>query len=67
MKYLDEFRDKRLAKGLVDKICSLSGEGQAGTPAPTFMEVCGTHTVAILRSGIKELLKGRVIMLSGPG
>ncbi|PIU60939.1 MAG: hydrogenase formation protein HypD [Armatimonadetes bacterium CG07_land_8_20_14_0_80_40_9] len=67
MKYLDEFRDKRLAKGLVDKICSLSGEGQAGTPAPTFMEVCGTHTVAILRSGIKELLKGRVNMLSGPG
>jgi len=32
-----------------------------------FMEVCGTHTVAISRSGIRGLLAGQVDLVSGPG
>src|SRR5512136_1112543 len=31
------------------------------------MEVCGTHTVAIFRSGIRSLLPRQVKLLSGPG
>lgn len=31
------------------------------------MEVCGTHTVAISRSGIRSLLAGAVDLVSGPG
>ena len=31
------------------------------------MEVCGTHTMAIARSGIKQLLPEGVSLLSGPG
>lgn len=31
------------------------------------MEVCGTHTVAIFRHGIRDLLPGEVMLLSGPG
>ncbi len=31
------------------------------------MEVCGTHTVAIFRHGIRSLLPKRVKLLSGPG
>jgi hydrogenase expression/formation protein HypD len=31
------------------------------------MEVCGTHTMAIAKSGIRQLLSGRVTLLSGPG
>ena len=31
------------------------------------MEVCGTHTVAIFRSGIRSLLPRSVKLLSGPG
>jgi len=31
------------------------------------MEVCGTHTVAIFRSGIKSVLPERLKLLSGPG
>lgn len=31
------------------------------------MEVCGTHTVAIGRSGIRDLLSGAVTLVSGPG
>lgn len=33
----------------------------------TVMEVCGTHTVAIARSGLRELLPERIRLLSGPG
>ncbi len=31
------------------------------------MEVCGTHTVSLFRSGVKSLLPDNVEMLSGPG
>jgi hydrogenase expression/formation protein HypD len=31
------------------------------------MEVCGTHTVAIFRQGIRDLLPEGVMLLSGPG
>ena len=32
-----------------------------------FMEVCGTHTVAIFRSGIRQLLPANIELVSGPG
>jgi hydrogenase expression/formation protein HypD len=31
------------------------------------MEVCGTHTMAIARNGIRSLLAGHVALISGPG
>jgi hydrogenase expression/formation protein HypD len=31
------------------------------------MEVCGTHTVAIARSGLRQMLPSHVKLLSGPG
>lgn len=31
------------------------------------MEVCGTHTVAIFRHGIRKLLSEKIIFISGPG
>lgn len=33
----------------------------------SFMEVCGTHTVAISKFGIRSSLKDRVKLVSGPG
>jgi hydrogenase expression/formation protein HypD len=33
----------------------------------TYMEVCGTHTMAISRFGLRELLPGRIRLVSGPG
>ncbi|HRX85340.1 MAG TPA: hydrogenase formation protein HypD [Phycisphaerae bacterium] len=36
-------------------------------PAVQLMEVCGTHTVALFRTGIKSLLPANVRLLSGPG
>ena len=62
LKYIDEFRDPAAAKALVARIRRDAG----GRPA-RLMEVCGTHTVAIARSGIRPLLSGAVTMVSGPG
>jgi hydrogenase expression/formation protein HypD len=33
----------------------------------TIMEVCGTHTVSIFRSGIRSILPDKLKLLSGPG
>jgi hydrogenase expression/formation protein HypD len=33
----------------------------------TFMEVCGTHTMAIARYGLRQLLPASVRLVSGPG
>ena len=33
----------------------------------TFMEVCGTHTGAIAKMGIKSLLSSKISLVSGPG
>ena len=39
---------------------------QIGKPV-RLMEVCGTHTVAIFRQGVKELLPDGLSLISGPG
>ena len=31
------------------------------------MEVCGTHTVAIARFGLREVMPSNITLLSGPG
>lgn len=62
LRYLDEFRDPATARAIVDRI----GKTWDGPPV-RLMEVCGTHTMAIARSGIRQLLSGRVTFLSGPG
>jgi hydrogenase expression/formation protein HypD len=36
-------------------------------PGLTFMEVCGTHTMAIARYGLRQLLPDGVRLVSGPG
>lgn len=58
---LKAFKDPRLAKGLIDSIEALAPENA------TLMEVCGTHTVAIARNGIRALMPEGVRLASGPG
>ena len=48
---------------LVEKISKLA----EGKKKLRIMEVCGTHTVAIFRSGIRQLLPKNVELVSGPG
>lgn len=34
---------------------------------PAFMEVCGSHTMSLAKSGVKQSLKAEVDLVSGPG
>ena len=43
------------------------GQTAQGLPQMTIMEVCGTHTHAIRRHGIRQLLPGNIRLVSGPG
>lgn len=63
MKYIDEYRDPELAKQL---LAALEKSGASGKSI-RLMEICGTHTVAIFRSGIRQLLPPNVQLISGPG
>ena len=64
MKYVTEFQDPALVKGLVDKASSL---GTKRSRPLNVMEVCGGHTTAIRRNSLDLLLKSSVRFLSGPG
>lgn len=52
-----------MSNTLIKKITQLA----AGKGKLRFMEVCGTHTVAIFRSGIRQILPDNVELVSGPG
>jgi hydrogenase expression/formation protein HypD len=44
-----------------------SAQAVAGSSPIALMEICGTHTVAIRRTGLRSLLPKRVRLVSGPG
>ena len=51
-----------------DLLRRLAADLAAETPADlTVMEVCGTHTMAIARYGLRELLPPGLRLVSGPG
>jgi len=61
MKYLNEYRDPDIARRLIALIRS-----ESRSPV-RLMEVCGTHTMAIFRSGVRSVLPQHISLLSGPG
>jgi hydrogenase expression/formation protein HypD len=61
MKYLDEFRKKEPFQAILSKIKSLP------LTEISLMEVCGTHTVSISKSGLRSLLPPGIRLISGPG
>ncbi len=61
MKYLDEFRDKELARPLVAEL-----KRSVSKPLRV-MEICGSHTMAIFRNGIRSILPEGYTLISGPG
>jgi len=68
MKHLDEYRDPKVAKALVDRIHKAAYRIAQDRDVPVkVMEICGSHTVAIFRAGIKALLPENVTLVSGPG
>ena len=63
MKYVSEFRAKAFIEALLGEIAKEAASGIRRT----FMEVCGTHTAAIARGGLKRLLPAAIKLVSGPG
>ncbi len=61
MKYLDEFRDPGLAKGLLEEI------RRTVTRPWVIMEICGGQTHSIMRYGIDQLLPAEITLVHGPG
>jgi hydrogenase expression/formation protein HypD len=61
MKYLDEYRDGEIARGLAARI------RQTATQRWVMMEVCGGQTHTIVKQGLDELLGDAVEMIHGPG
>jgi len=61
MRLIDEFRDSTLAREIAARI-----HREAVRPMQ-FMEICGTHTMAIARYGLKALLPETIRLISGPG
>lgn len=59
--FLSKFRDPGLAQRILERIKSKA------TNNLVLMEVCGTHTMAISRLGLRGLLAGRMDLRSGPG
>ncbi|HEX6105225.1 MAG TPA: hydrogenase formation protein HypD [Gemmatimonadales bacterium] len=61
MKYLDEYRDADVARGIIARI------RRTATRPWVLMEVCGGQTHTIVRQGLDQLLEGAVEMIHGPG
>lgn len=67
MKYLEGFRDAGAARVLGSRLNKLGTSLAAVGRRAVIMEVCGTHTMAIARYGIRGILPDNVELISGPG
>src|SRR5271167_3218175 len=61
MKYLDEYRDAKIARSLAEEIRRRS------TKPWVLMEICGGQTHTLMRYGIDHLLGDSVQLVHGPG
>jgi hydrogenase expression/formation protein HypD len=61
MKYLNEYRDERIARALAAEIA------QQTTRTWVLMEICGGQTHTIMRYGLDELLPPGIELVHGPG
>jgi hydrogenase expression/formation protein HypD len=61
MKYIDEYRDGRIARALAKEI------SDCATRHWVLMEICGGQTHTIMRYGLDELLPSQVELVHGPG
>jgi hydrogenase expression/formation protein HypD len=61
MKYTAEFRDNRLAQGLLAEI------RRTVTRPWVLMEICGGQTHAIMQYGLDQLLPPEIELVHGPG
>lgn len=61
MRFMEEYRDPEIARQLISRI------GAQSRKPVRLMEVCGTHTMSLFKSGIRTVLPETVSLISGPG
>ncbi|MEN6420643.1 MAG: hydrogenase formation protein HypD [Smithella sp.] len=64
MKFIVEYRDPDVVKALLRRI---DAAAQKISRTVTIMEICGSHTYAIGRFGLRNLLPQNIRLISGPG
>lgn len=65
---LSVFRDPKLGRELVGVINTIAPAAlEACNGHINLMEVCGTHTVALARAGVRSILPEGIHLVSGPG
>ncbi|MFC1645859.1 hydrogenase formation protein HypD [Candidatus Omnitrophota bacterium] len=57
---IEKFKDSKIAKRLLDRI-NFTKQSVA------LMEVCGTHTVQIFKTGVRSGINSNIRLISGPG
>jgi len=67
MKYINGFRNPGAAGALKNDIHSLVAALPQSNRTTNIMEVCGSHTMAIARYGIRDILPAPIHLISGPG
>ncbi|MCF7790962.1 MAG: hydrogenase formation protein HypD [Victivallales bacterium] len=67
MKYIDDYKNPGAARKITENINTLAEKLPAAKRNFSIMEVCGSHTMAIARYGIRELLPENISLISGPG
>jgi hydrogenase expression/formation protein HypD len=61
MKFLDEYRDARIARTLANEVAMCTTRGWV------LMEICGGQTHTIMRYGLDEILPKQIELVHGPG
>jgi len=61
MKYVTEYRDAKLVRGVVDEIARIA------TRPWVIMEICGGQTHSIVRYGLDQILPPSIELVHGPG
>lgn len=68
MESLETLSDPALARQSLEAVIELAGEFKKKFGrVPVLMEVCGSHTMAFAKSGLKTRLKDHVRLIAGPG
>ncbi|WP_432357542.1 hydrogenase formation protein HypD [Sporosarcina sp. UB5] len=65
---MELFSEPTLTRELVEAVIDLAKKfKEEKGRVPVFMEVCGSHTMALAKTGIKTRLKDDVHLIAGPG
>ena len=68
LEILNQSSNPDICKPLLEQVLQIAQKfKEKNGRMPVFMEVCGSHTMALAKSGVKQALKEHVKLISGPG